>query len=134
MSSRLVVFAGGVVLGLMSVITAPEAGARPQYIKEFAKKYPNLEEQAKDQKCNVCHFGTKKTNHNDYGLAIKKKFEEAKAGAKKDGKNVKEPEVIAKAYADVETEKSKVEGKTFGDLIKENKLPGTNPEEPKTAE
>ena len=124
-SSRLVIVAG-LVLGLMSVFAAPEAGARPQYLKEFAKKYKNLEEQAKDQKCMVCHYGDKKTNNNDYGQALKKHFGEEK--------NVKDVAKIEKGFGEIEKEKSKTDGKTFGDLIKENKLPGTNPEEPKTAE
>lgn len=112
----------GVALGVFSFFAAPEqASARPQYLKEFAGKYKNLEEQAKEAKCMVCHYGDSKKNNNDYGTAIK-----AKLG---DEKNVKDAAKIAKAYEDAEKEKSKVEGKTFGDLIKENKLPGTNPEE-----
>jgi len=122
-SLRLAVICG-VTLGVLSFVAAPQqADARPQYLKAFAGQYTNLEEQAKDAKCTVCHFGSKKTNNNDYGEALKKAFGE--------GKNVKDAAVISKGFTDIEKEKSKTEGKTFGDLIKENKLPGTNPEEPK---
>ena len=111
-------------LGLVSVVAAPQqADARPQYLKAFAGKYENLKEQAKDAKCMVCHYGKSKKNNNDYGDALKKHFG--------DEKNVKDTAVIEKGFAEIEKEKSKVESKTFGDLIKENKLPGTNPEDPK---
>jgi cytochrome c2 len=118
-----VVVCGVVVLVGVSFVATPErADARPQYLKEFADKYKNLESQAKDSKCLVCHFGDKKTNNNDYGIAIKKVFGEEK--------NVKDVAKITEAFAKAEQEKSTANGgKTFGELIKEGKLPGTNPEE-----
>ena len=123
MPSLRLVMACSLALGLVSFVAAPQsADARPQYLKEFAKKYPTLEEQAKDAKCAICHFGKSKKNNNDYGEALKKHFG--------DEKNVKDSAVIEKGFGTIEPEKSKVEGKTFGALIKEGKLPGTNPEEP----
>ncbi|HEX6987050.1 MAG TPA: hypothetical protein VF170_16850 [Planctomycetaceae bacterium] len=113
------------VLAGVSFVAAPEqADARPQYLREFAKKYENLKAEALKTKCFVCHpKGDDKKVNNDYGTALKKQFGEEK--------NVKDNDKIAKAYTTIEKEKSSVEGKTFGDLIKEGKLPGTNPEEPK---
>ncbi|MGC1272569.1 MAG: hypothetical protein WBC44_02590 [Planctomycetaceae bacterium] len=123
-SLRLVV-ACSLALGLVSFVAAPQqADARPQYLKAFAGKYKNLEDQAKEAKCTICHYGKSKKNNNDYGDALKKHFGEEK--------NVKDAAVIDKGFAGIEKEKSKVESKTFGDLIKDNKLPGTNPEEPTT--
>ena len=116
----------GLVLAGLSIVAAPnQVEARPQYLKEFAKKYENLKPLALKEKCNVCHYGKTKKNHNDYGQAMLKKFG--------DEKNVKDEAIIAKAFTDIEPEKSKVEKKpgemkTFGELIKEDKLPGTAPE------
>ena len=110
-----------VALGVVSVVATPDtADARPQYLKAFATQYADLKEQALDQKCNICHFGTTKKNHNDYGLAMKKHFGEEE--------NVKDAKKIGESYVAIEKEKSSTEGKTFGDLIKEGKLPGKNPE------
>ena len=111
-----------VVLGVISMVAAPKvADARPQYLKFFYKKYPELKEPLLDQKCFTCHYGKEKTNHNDYGEALIKYFGE-------EAKNIKDEKKFHEGLKEVEKEKSSVEGKTFGDLIKEGKLPGTNPE------
>lgn len=116
----------GVVLGVMSLTATPEkADARPQYLKTFAKTYRNLFDQALEQKCFVCHYGKKKTNHNDYGTALKKYFAEKFDGKKE--KNIKDVKVIKEGLKAIEKLDSKVKDKTFGELIKEDKLPGTNP-------
>lgn len=110
-------------LGLASFVAAPQqADARPQYLKAFAVKYENLTEQAKDAKCMICHYGKSKKNNNDYGEALKKQFGEEV--------NLKDTSAIEKGFVSIEKEKSKVDSKTFGELIKENKLPGTNPADP----
>lgn len=117
----------GVALGVMSLASTPEkAEARPQYLKTFAKTYKNLFDQALEKKCFVCHYGKEKTNHNDYGTAMKKYFEEKFDGEKE--KNIKDVKVIKAALKEIEKKDSKVKDKTFGELIKEDKLPGTNPE------
>jgi hypothetical protein len=68
--------------------------------------------------CNVCHLGTKdKKKRNEYGVALDKLLSKDDA---------KQPEKIAAALAKVESEKSG--DKTFGELIKEGKLPITKQE------
>jgi hypothetical protein len=123
--------AGGLAVAVLSFAVAPEpAQARPKYRELFAKKYENLKEQVADKKCFVCHpNGDDKKVNNDYGAALKKAL---------GTKNEKDVKKIDEALTKIEKEPSKVpkepggkEMKTFGDLIKENKLPGTNPEEKK---
>lgn len=91
------------------------ADARPKYYSAFKKAYPNVEGLS-EKKCNVCHKGKSKKMNNDYGLALK-----ATLG---DAKNVKDADVINKALKDTAAKDSKTAGKTYGDLLKANKLPG----------
>ena len=92
-----------------------EAEARPQYLEQFKKTYKPLAEAAEAKKCTTCHGMGKKTERNRYGQAIAAAFGE--------GKNVKDATNVEKALRGVESKPSGVEGKTFGDLIKEGKLP-----------
>jgi len=122
-------FAGvcGLALAVLSIATAPEqAQARPQYRKAFGLKYPDLKEVENEKKCGVCHpKADDKKKNNNYGVALKKQL---------DGKkNVKDEKVLDEALSKIEAEKSatpKAEGseemKTFGELIKEGKLPGSD--------
>eukprot|EP00913_Durusdinium_trenchii_P008943 g8409.t1 len=89
--------------------------ARPKYFSAFAKKYPNVSE-AKKTKCNVCHFGKKKKNRNDYGKALMKNI----------SKNEKDAAKITAALEKTESAKN-AKGETFGSLLKAGKLPGTAP-------
>lgn len=124
-----VVVASGLSLAVLSLAVTPQqAQARPQYRAEFGKKYENLKELIDEKKCFVCHpkADDKKVN-NDYGEALKTAL---------GGKNERDKEKIAEALVKIEAEPSKVpkepggkEMKTFGELIKEGKLPGTNEEE-----
>lgn len=98
--------------------------ARPLYLKQFIVSNKNLEKQAKKAKCNVCHYGKKKKNRNDFGQALAKEF--AKNKKKKNEKDVK---IIKEVFKKAAKKKSSVKGKTFGDLIKDGKLPGTAPKE-----
>lgn len=91
------------------------AEARPQYLEKFKKTYEPLAEAAETKKCAVCHGMGKKTERNGYGQAL--------VDVLGDEKNVKDEDAIEKALRAVEEKKSGVEGKTFGDLIKEGKLP-----------
>ena len=100
--------------------------ARPLYLKHFILSNKNLEKQAKKTKCNVCHYGKKKKNRNDYGQALAKEF--AKNKKKKNEKDVK---IIKEVFKKAAKKKSSVKGKTFGALIKEGKLPGTAPKKDK---
>lgn len=100
------------VAGLMQV-SAPEAQARKQYADAFTAEYPDYKV---EKKCNLCHVGKEKKNRNDYGKA---------AGKAIGAKNCKDPAVIKEGLEKAAGEKSTVEGKTWGDLIKENALPVT---------
>jgi hypothetical protein len=105
---------------LLSLGWAQPSDARKPYHELFVATYPNLAAKAGEAKCNVCHFGDAKKNRNNYGEAMVKAL---------DGKkNLKagDPD-MAKALKAMEGEKSAEAGKTFGDLIKADTLPGKNP-------
>lgn len=112
--------------GLASLLTS-SADARPTYfslgVKDgkpgFVEMYPKVAEAASEKKCNVCHFGSKKSNRNDYGKAV---------GEALGGKDIKDIEKVKAALKKAEEGKSSVEGKTFGDLLNDGKLPGKDPE------
>lgn len=109
----------GLLLFSVSLCAGPQpALARPKYLKAFATKYKNLLAQAKKQKCNVCHYGKTKKNRNDFGQALMKHV----------GKNEKDTQKIDAALSATEKDNKPGSEKTFGDLIKAGKLPGTNPE------
>ena len=98
-------------------ITA-DAQARPDYLsKGFTPTYPALKAEIETAKCGVCHGSDKKVR-NDYGKAV---------GAALGEPKVTDVEKIKAALKKAEGEKSSTEGKTFGDLIKDGKLPGKNP-------
>lgn len=117
----------GLAIAFLSITAAPEqAQARPLYRQIFAQKYPDLKELEMEKKCGVCHpVSGKNKIHNDYGYALRKKLGETK--------NEKDKEKLGKLLTEIEEEKSTTpkepdskEMKTFGELIKEGKLPGTN--------
>ena len=98
-------------------ITA-DAQARPDYLnKGFTPTYPALKAEIETAKCGICHGSDKKVR-NDYGKAVGEALGE---------KMVKDEEKIKAALKKAEAGKSSTEGKTFGDLIKDGKLPGKNP-------
>jgi hypothetical protein len=114
--------AGLLVAGVALVVTVMQLGseqaqARPGYSAAFAEMFP-ANAAAKEAKCNVCHMGNDKKTRNAYGVAV---------GTALGEKNV--PKGDPKIKAGIEKangEKSAVAGKTFGDLIKEGKLPTAN--------
>jgi hypothetical protein len=112
------VVCGAVVVG-MTFLSSQAAHARPDYNKVFWSLYKDeLGSQADSVKCGACHFGQEKKNRNDYGKAV---------GEAIGKKNEKDAEKIKAGLEKAAKEKSATEGKTFGDLIKEGKLPGKNP-------
>ena len=110
-SKRLFAAVGTFAL-LSAMMMAPEAQARPQYLKGFITKYPDLADGAKMKKCGLCHPKDKKMRL-DYGKAV---------GAGLSKKNEKGDDEIAEALTKAEAVKSS-SGKTFGDMIKDGKLP-----------
>ena len=112
----------GVAFVGAAMISGPQdAQARPGYLKAFNTAYPKLKDAADVAKCGVCHFGEKKTNRNDYAKAMGEAL--GAKDVKGDGSEAKIEAALKKAEAG----KSSTEGKTFGDLIKDGKLPGKNP-------
>lgn len=108
-------------LAFVLACSMQSADARPKYYKYFKELYPDVKDLS-STKCFTCHIDKKKKKLNNYGLAVKGCLGEK-------AKNVKDIEQIKKALKAAEGKKSKVEGKTFGDLLKENKLPGENKRE-----
>jgi hypothetical protein len=106
---------GAAIVAVMFTANADQAEARPPYLKAFVTAYPNLKDAAKAAKCGVCHPVKDKKKRNDYGMAL------GKAIGKK---NEKDAAKLAEALKKTEKEKSGTEGKTYGDLIKDGKLPG----------
>lgn len=107
----------GVALAAASIWLAPNADARPEYNKEFWDMYPTLKDFKENTKCDACH-GKEKKVRNDYGKAVGTALGEPK---------IKDAEKIKAALKKAEGEKSSTEGKTFGELIKDGKLPGKAP-------
>ena len=100
-------------LAAANVYLAPSADARPNYNKEFWDYYPSLKEH-KETGCGTCHGKDKKVR-NDYGKAV---------GEDLGGAKVTEADKVKEAFKKAAEKKSSTEGKTFGDLIKDGKLPG----------
>ena len=114
-----------VMAGMACVLLQPAsqfAEARPNYNKEFWAKYDKEIGKFKETtKCNVCHFGAEKKNRNDYGKAVGEALVSKDVGGKKQETDL---DKIKAALDKAAKEKSGTEGKTFGDLIKDGKLPG----------
>lgn len=102
------------VAGMFLASAFSSADARPKYKGAFEKKYPKVAEANKID-CSVCHPGKEKKEKNNYGDALGKAVAKNEADEKK----------IDEALGKIESEKSAVEGKTFGDLLKDGKLPGS---------
>jgi len=112
------VTAGALLLALL-VLSSGQAEARPKFVGVFKKTYPELKKNKEIKiNCAVCHNtkdNRKKKHRNNYGVALGKVL---------DTENEKDKEKIAAALKKIEAEKSHVEGKKFGELIKDGKLPG----------
>ena len=114
LTAGMLTFAGALMAALFLGFGS-SADARPNYNKAFQAKYPDLAA-AKEAKCNVCHEGKDKKVRNDFGMAFSKDL---------DGKKVMDAAKIDAALDKVASEPSAVSGKTYGDLIKEGKLPNS---------
>jgi len=116
---RVVISCGlALVVGLL-LVGLNQAQARPKYRSVFKKAYPKVASSNKVT-CAVCHVVVnKKVNkkkRNNYGTALMKALGK---------KNVKKTDAINKALKKIESAKSAVAGKTFGDLLKAGKLPAS---------
>lgn len=118
-----VILFGGLVCGL----SAKRASAVKPFFIEFKEKYTNPSGNDEDKEfaaevekaqCFVCHVGKSRKNRNSYGMAMSKYIKKA---------DQKDKEKITAALDKAAEEKSP-DGKTFGELIKEHKLPGGKPQ------
>ena len=98
-------------------VGGPEAQARPDYLKAFNATYPALKTEAEAAKCGICHPEEKKSVRSDYGKAY------GTAVGEKNVKFAADEKKLTDALKKIESEKSATAGKTYGELIKEGKLP-----------
>lgn len=98
----------------LGFVCTKAAYARPLYMRGFSQEYQHIEPLTREAKCKVCHCKEEKRAINEYGEALAKAL---------DAKNVKDRDVISKSIRDIEKEPSRVQGQTFGDLIRAGKLP-----------
>lgn len=122
-AAALAALAGGWVFAFPT----QHALATMQFKNAFEAKYAKadstdpaeqkLTAEVKQAKCNVCHMGNTKKMRNAYGAALDKLLDKAE----------KDPVKITEALDKVASEKSDPENAaspTFGDLLKQGKLPG----------
>ena len=114
---KVMTWLGCAILGLAVCTMCSTANARPKFMGAFKKAYPKVTA-AKTKKCAVCHTGKGKDKkpRNAYANFLGKEIGK---------KNSKDLAKIKKAMKKVEGMKSEVEGKTYGDLFKAGKLPGS---------
>ena len=123
---------------VMTSVTVEPAAARPPYNKEFQAKY--LKKDSTDPaemalaaaiekvKCNVCHKGKDKKMRNDYGQALSKLLTKA------DAMNVEKIKASLDKVAEEHSKPDDDKSPTFGQLLKEGKLPGGEPDEEPAAD
>jgi hypothetical protein len=122
---RMSVFACGTVLAGLMCFASSEALARPKYNTEFWKMYDKELGKLKDEtKCNACHAPDSKKKRNDYAAELKTTINSKEVGGETGKTGETDVAKIKKALELVAKKKSGTEGKTFGELIKEGKLPG----------
>ncbi len=113
------------VMGTVVAIGVAASGGQAFAIKQFADEFKAmyveegtpLAAEVNKAKCNVCHVGKSKKDRNAYGQALSELLD------KKEDKSNKEK--IRQALETVAAQPSAGAGSpTFGELIKEGKLPG----------
>lgn len=110
---------GCAILGLAIFSMATTAEARPNYFAAFKKAHPKAKAAAA-KKCGVCHPEKSKKVKNDYGKAF---------GTELGAKKVKDAKKIKEALEKAAKKDSGTKGKTFGDLLDDDKLPGSKRKE-----
>jgi cytochrome c2 len=123
----LMVFSGCLVVCSIFAVGVQDASAIKQFETEFKEKYvkdgsavpaeKTLAESVARVKCNLCHVGKKKTDRNAYGMALSELL---------DRKTDKDDKAKIQAALDkvAAMKSADPSGATFGDLIKQGKLPG----------
>lgn len=105
--------------GILLAAAQTEAIARPPLLQLFVRQYQHLQPQVQFAKCRVCHEATSvngKKPLNIYGTALKQVIPPWKEQGEPNPQNV---------FEAIEDQPSAIKGKTFGDLIKEGKLPAS---------
>lgn len=119
----------GVVVAVVVGTSSRPAFAIKQFFDEFKAVYvkadsadPNdkaLAAEVETAKCNVCHVGKSKKDRNAYGNALAELLDK-----KEDAKNVAKIKESLEKVAAMSSEPGKADAPTFGDLLKQGKLPG----------
>lgn len=118
MEARQWMMYAAMAIGMLSA-GAEKIHARPHYSEAFRKAYEKeFSGNTAAADCTVCHFGPVKRSRNDYGMAVTKALKV---------RNERDAAEVRKALEEAAKQPSAVKGKTFGDLIKEGKLPGKAP-------
>lgn len=113
MRKLVTVAAAAAVMGLMTTSGPRQAQAQKQYMDAFLAKYTKLSEEDQAKKCGICHGADSKKMRSDYAKALEKALGE---------KKVKDVDKINAALTEVEG-KEYEDGKTYGSLLNEGKLP-----------
>ncbi len=122
------VLAFGLCVAALLAWWSPRAQADKAFFDEFVAKYVKADsENAKDQafkaavdkaKCKVCHEGKAKKNRNVYGRALAKFL-----SRKTDKENKPKIQASLDKVAAMKIDPGDQKSPTFGDLIKQGKLP-----------
>lgn len=100
-----------------------DAYAIPPFKKEFDAMYvkegTDFAKKVDEVKCNVCHVGTNKKERNAYGEELSKLLDR-----KTDMNNPEKIKEALKKVGEMHSKSDDEASPTFGDLIKEGKLPG----------
>jgi len=111
----------GILTGLLLLHSSNHiANARPKLAVVFSTLYEvEFAGNPEARSCRVCHEGNAdKRPQNSYGKAV---------GASLEVKNVTDLETLIAALRKTEDKPSDIPDKTFGDLIREGRLPASKP-------
>jgi len=118
----------GFLIGTVAARIQP-AHAIDAFKKEFVNKYVKKESSDPNEKafaeaatkanCNVCHVGKNKKERNEYGKALDELLDK-----KADMKNSKKIQDALETVAGKNSKPGDSTSPTFGDLIKQGRLPG----------
>ena len=100
------------VVGVLFSVDAQPVQARKQYMDEMKAKYSKVATEVDAQKCGVCH-GKNKKQRSDYAKALEKAI---------GGKNEKDSDKVKEAFDKV-ADQEYADGKKYGELLKDGKLP-----------
>ena len=112
----------------LTVFAVGTAHAIPAFKTEFDKMYVKKDSKdpkekafadaAKTAKCNICHVGEKKKDKNAYGKELDELLDK-----KADAKNKEKIQEALKTVEGKHSKKDDDKSETFGDRIKQGKLP-----------